>query len=164
MTRQITVSSYYSFAAKRYFIFCLLNSLFIGDRNLLKQPSRVLNSHNFTKNKYHRKPHLGSFPAFYKNLLLRISLNTPVGEIQMKILVEHQLKFALWSKCFYGKNNADVTWMCQVNQSYHWENQNLVLDQHCAKIKFSIKGFFSNCDQIRSHLLKKSIMEASFFV
>ena len=38
------------------------------------------------------------------------------------------------------------------------------------KMKFSIKDFFSKCDQIRrklriwSHLLKKSLMENSFFV
>ena len=41
----------------------------------------------------------------------------------------------------------------------------LVLTQHSTKKKFSIKGFFSKCDQIRrklwiwSHLLKKSLME-----
>ena len=38
------------------------------------------------------------------------------------------------------------------------------------KIKFSIEDFFSKCDQIRSflriwsHLLKKFLMESSFFV
>ena len=38
---------------------------------------------------------------------------------------------------------------------------------HCKKMKFSIKDFFSNCDQIRrklhtwSHLLKKSLMHRS---
>ena len=36
---------------------------------------------------------------------------------------------------------------------------------HCTKMKFSIKDFFSKCNQIRrqlwisSHLLKKSLME-----
>ena len=36
--------------------------------------------------------------------------------------------------------------------------------KHCTKMKFSIKDFFSKCDQIRSflriwsHLLKKSLM------
>ena len=40
---------------------------------------------------------------------------------------------------------------------------------HCAKNEFSIKDFFSNCDQINqflwfwSHLLKKSLMENSIF-
>ena len=39
-----------------------------------------------------------------------------------------------------------------------------ILDIHCTKKKFSIKDFFSKCDQIRSllriclHLLKKSLM------
>ena len=42
-------------------------------------------------------------------------------------------------------------------------------DLHCTKKKFSIKGFFSKCDQIRrklpiwSHLLKKSLMENLIF-
>ena len=38
---------------------------------------------------------------------------------------------------------------------------------YCTKLKFSIKDFFSKCDQILwiwSHLLKKAIMETSFFV
>ena len=41
---------------------------------------------------------------------------------------------------------------------------------HCLKMKFSIKDFFSKCDQIRkklqiwSHLLKKSLMENFIFV
>ena len=40
---------------------------------------------------------------------------------------------------------------------------------HCKKMKFSIKDFFSKCDQIRrklriwSHLLKKSLMENFIF-
>ena len=40
----------------------------------------------------------------------------------------------------------------------------------CTKNEFSIKDFFSKCDQVRrflqiwSHLLKKSLMENSFFV
>ena len=40
---------------------------------------------------------------------------------------------------------------------------------HCTKMKFSIKDFFSKCDQIRSflriwsHLLKKSLMENFIF-
>ena len=43
--------------------------------------------------------------------------------------------------------------------------------EHTAqKMKFSIKDFFNKCDKIRrklrisSHLLKKSLMETSFFV
>ena len=42
-------------------------------------------------------------------------------------------------------------------------------EQHCTKIKFSIKDFFSTCDQLRSflriwsHLLKKSLMENFIF-
>ena len=52
--------------------------------------------------------------------------------------------------------------------------QNLVsklpLSPTAPKMKFSIKDFFSKCDQIRtklriwSHLLKKSLMETLFFV
>ena len=40
---------------------------------------------------------------------------------------------------------------------------------HCTKMKFSIKGFFSKCDQIHrflqiwSHLLKKSLMGSFIF-
>ena len=40
---------------------------------------------------------------------------------------------------------------------------------HCTKMKFSIKGFFNKCDQIRSflrislHLLNKSLMENFIF-
>ena len=40
---------------------------------------------------------------------------------------------------------------------------------HCTKIKFSLKDFFSKCDQIRrklqiwSHLLKQSLMKNFFF-
>ena len=43
------------------------------------------------------------------------------------------------------------------------------LQKHCTKMKFSIKDFFSKCNQIRnfmriwSHLLKKSLMENFFF-
>ena len=44
-----------------------------------------------------------------------------------------------------------------------------VKEMHCTKMKFSIKDFFSKCDQIRSflrtcsHLLKKSLMENFIF-
>ena len=31
-------------------------------------------------------------------------------------------------------------------------------------MKFSIKDFFSKCDQIRTHLLKKSLMENVIFL
>ena len=43
-------------------------------------------------------------------------------------------------------------------------------NHHCAKMKFSIKGFFSKCDQIRSflwiwsHLLKKPLTENFIFL
>ena len=46
----------------------------------------------------------------------------------------------------------------------------LVVPFTAQKMKFSIKDFFSKCDQIRwklrvwSHLLKKSLMENYFFV
>ena len=49
---------------------------------------------------------------------------------------------------------------------YNWENLRTYTTQ---KMKFSIKDFFSKCDQIRSflriwsHLLKKSIMENFIF-
>ena len=42
-------------------------------------------------------------------------------------------------------------------------------NSHCLKMKFSIKNFFSKCDQIRkklriwSHLLKKSLTENFIF-
>ena len=48
-------------------------------------------------------------------------------------------------------------------------NHDLLANEHCIKMKFSIKDFFSKCDQIRiflriwSHLLKKSLM-ANFTV
>ena len=35
---------------------------------------------------------------------------------------------------------------------------------HRIKNKFSIKDFFNKCDQIRSHLLKKSLMKNFIFV
>ena len=44
-----------------------------------------------------------------------------------------------------------------------------LLQNHCTKMKFSIKDFFSKCDQIHSllqiwsHLLKKSLMENFIF-
>ena len=44
-----------------------------------------------------------------------------------------------------------------------------IITTHCAKIKLSIKDFFSKCDQIRcflrigSHLLKQSLMKNFFF-
>ena len=44
------------------------------------------------------------------------------------------------------------------------------INEHYSKIEFSIKDFFSKCDQIRrklwiwSHLLEKSLMENIFFL
>ena len=49
---------------------------------------------------------------------------------------------------------------------YHWSSRRSALQK---KMKFSIKDFFSKCDQIRSklqiwsHLLKKSLMENFIF-
>ena len=52
----------------------------------------------------------------------------------------------------------------------HYEYQNWdFISIYCTKRKFSIKDFFSKCDQIRrklriwSHLLKKSLMENLIF-
>ena len=69
---------------------------------------------------------------------------------------------------------------CQLNnlfdvfpQSAHYKGAvgtpPLTKMKHCTKVKFSIKDFFSKCDQIRSfqriwsHLLRKSLMENSIF-
>ena len=47
---------------------------------------------------------------------------------------------------------------------------NCIYTNHCTKMKFSVKDFFSKCDQIRrklqilSHLLKKSLMENLIFL
>ena len=44
-----------------------------------------------------------------------------------------------------------------------------ICPKHCTKLKFSIKDFFSKCDQIHSflrvwsHLMKKSLMENFIF-
>ena len=55
------------------------------------------------------------------------------------------------------------------NKSNKWKTTNENYNDTAQKMKFSIKNFFSKCDQIRSllrtwsHLLKKSLMENFFF-
>ena len=50
-----------------------------------------------------------------------------------------------------------------------FESRNEKQNYYCTKMKFSIKDFFSKCDQIHSflqiwsHLLKKPIMENFIF-
>ena len=52
---------------------------------------------------------------------------------------------------------------------YTGEDQDYVISYSAKKMKFSIKDFFSKCEQIRrklqirSHLLKKSFMENFIF-
>ena len=53
--------------------------------------------------------------------------------------------------------------------SYIEETHPRKMSFHCSKMKFSIRDFFSKCDQIRrkqriwSHLLKESLMENLIF-
>ena len=63
----------------------------------------------------------------------------------------------------------------EYHPEYHYSDTILVANYEKAfhisdalnsaqKVKFSIKDFFSKCDQIPTHLLKKSLMENSIFV
>ena len=55
--------------------------------------------------------------------------------------------------------------LCQTSKIF----EKYFREKHCTKMKFSIKDFFSRCDQIRrnlriwSHLLKKCLMENFIF-
>ena len=71
----------------------------------------------------------------------------------------------MWLICFIPRTSNSL-----VKQSfiYFWPYL-LIFCITAQKMKFSIKNFFSKCDQIRrklqiwSHLLKKSLMENLFF-
>ena len=69
------------------------------------------------------------------------------------------------SKC--GKMRTRIT--LNTETFYAVAGFNLLMTSTAQKMKFSIKGFFSKCDQtrwnllIQSHLLKKSLMENFIF-
>ena len=86
---------------------------------------------------------------------------------------------AFWCFQEIGKGSIGNQWVNIVkHHTLHFSSKNLnksiliskffairKLKHHCTKNKFSIKDFFSKCDQIRkklriwSHLLKQSLME-----
>ena len=70
----------------------------------------------------------------------------------------------MWLICFIPRTSNSL-----VKQSFIYFWPYLIFCITAQKMKFSIKNFFSKCDQIRrklqiwSHLLKKSLMENFFF-
>ena len=66
------------------------------------------------------------------------------------------------------KLSKKIVKLCQISCSVYFCKNHILFRNafgHCTKMKFSIKDYFSKCDQIRSflriwsHLLKKSLME-----
>ena len=74
----------------------------------------------------------------------------------------------------YNVKNAFIWFKINSKNASHENFQFIILSKsrrpnHCTKMKFSIKHFFSKCDQIHSflricsHLLKKSLMDNFIF-
>ena len=102
---------------------------------------------------------LKNFEQFSRNCLWEcpFSVKMQVFRLQVKVSV-----MRVFQKHFFLREHL---WKVSSEHFIRWNSEALLL----KKIKFSIKDFFSKCDQISrklriwSHLLKKSLMENLFF-
>ena len=105
---------------------------------------------------------------FYMNWIHKILLFPyDVKEQQIAMM---QIELKNWISSWSRLNHINIEFVYLINLRFlqQHEGMNFYLDT-ARKIKFSIKDFFSKCDQIRSfvgiwsHLLKKSLMENFIF-
>ena len=101
---------------------------------------------------------LGSAPRLFANLL---KITTSSLVLVFRRTVEETLMSC--QSTIYILQYMYCSW-------FYDKSEEISINSHCIKMKFSIKDFFSKCDHIRrklriwSHLLKKSLKKNFIFV